>query len=298
MSEISIEMNLPLDADGFLRRECPNCERQFKWKPTSSGSDNSENEEVEEYYCPYCYQPALLDAWWTKEQLEYAQQVALKQVLEPGLKNLQRRINRANDSSGLVQIKASMFSPETIRQMAQTYEAWMQDSSMPSRALETMKWAYQQICAGKDPWTGLGSFSHAWYGYAKNQRNALVAEPLAHPEQETEYTHRWAAFCAASVEFLCERYQVLCPDWVSDPRYCLKDPWWYNLPTDTQALRERIRQRTPAAFVRRNIFCGSRLFQNKYELYEWMQEAMAQGITSPDEIRRYAHQREITIHGG
>ncbi len=70
-----------------------------------------------------------------------------------------------------------MLSPETIRLMAQTYEEWMQDPSALSRPLETMTWAYQQICAGADPWTGLGSFSHAWYGYAKGRRAALVSNP-------------------------------------------------------------------------------------------------------------------------
>ena len=29
--EFSIEMSLPLDSDGFLRRQCPACEREFKW---------------------------------------------------------------------------------------------------------------------------------------------------------------------------------------------------------------------------------------------------------------------------
>ena len=24
-------MEIPLDSDGFLRRECPTCEREFKW---------------------------------------------------------------------------------------------------------------------------------------------------------------------------------------------------------------------------------------------------------------------------
>src|SRR6266571_9145089 len=85
-----------------------------------------------------------------------------------------------------------MLSPETIRLMAQTYEEWMQDPSALSRPLETIKWAYQEICAGEDPWTGLGSFSHAWYGYAKGRRTALVSEPLVRPEPETEYTpQRW-----------------------------------------------------------------------------------------------------------
>ena len=74
-----------------------------------------------------------------------------------------------------------MLSPETIRLMAQAYEEWMQDPSALSRPLETMRWAYQHICAGEDPWTGLGSFSHAWYGYAKGRRGALVSEPLVQP---------------------------------------------------------------------------------------------------------------------
>ncbi len=190
-----------------------------------------------------------------------------------------------------------MLSPETIRLMAQTYEEWMQDPSAPSRPLETMKWAYQQICAGEDPWTGLGSFSHAWYGYAKGRRAELVNEPLVKPEQETEYTHRWGAFCAASVEFLCERYQVPCPDWVHDPYYTLETPWWHTMRADDPSIREHTRRTTPAPFARRNIFCTNRLFQNKYEMYEWTQEARAKGITDPGEIWRYARDKEISIHG-
>lgn len=108
MSEISIEMNIPLDPDGFLSRECPNCERQFKWKPISSTSDDTEGGEIESYYCPYCYQPAPPNAWWTKEQLEYAQQIAFKQVVEPQLEKLQKQINQLSNSSSLIQAKASI----------------------------------------------------------------------------------------------------------------------------------------------------------------------------------------------
>lgn len=190
-----------------------------------------------------------------------------------------------------------MLSPETIRLMTQTYEEWMRDSTVPSRPLETMRWAYQQICAGEDPWTGLGSFSHAWYGYAKNRREELVRDSLVRPEQETEYTHRWAAFCAASVEFLCECYQVPCPEWVHDPYYTLEAPWWKTTRVDSPAVREQLRKTAPAPFARRNIFCTNRLFQNKYEMVEWMQEAREQGITDPSEIRRYAREKEISIHG-
>jgi hypothetical protein len=32
-----------------------------------------------------------------------------------------------------------------------------------SKTLHTMAWAYQDICAGEDPWTALGNFKNAWY---------------------------------------------------------------------------------------------------------------------------------------
>ena len=190
-----------------------------------------------------------------------------------------------------------MLSPETIRLMAQTYEEWMQDPSALSRPLETMRWAYQHICAGVDPWTGLGSFSHAWYGYAKGRRVGLVSEPLVKPTQETENTRRWGAFCAASVEFLCERYDIPCPEWARDPYYTLPTPWWHTQQSDDPAVRDYLAISTPAPFARRDIFCGNRLFQNKYEMYEWTQEARAKGITDPGEIWNYARDKEISVHG-
>gem|GEM_PF-6762844 len=52
-----------------------------------------------------------------------------------------------------------MLSLETIQSIAEMYEElWKVDveSYMP---LETMKWAYQQTCAGKDPWTGLAALA-------------------------------------------------------------------------------------------------------------------------------------------
>jgi hypothetical protein len=63
---------IPLDADGFVRRECPNCGRQFKWH------DGPANEEAEAhvappaYHCPLCGTPAGPDSWNTREQVEYA----------------------------------------------------------------------------------------------------------------------------------------------------------------------------------------------------------------------------------
>ena len=163
---------------------------------------------------------------------------------------------------------------------------------------QTMTQAYQQICEGEEPWIALGNFRNAWYGYAKDRRAALVREPLATSEQDRGDIRRWSAFCAATVEFLCERYGVPCPAWVHDPCYTLATPWWYSERADDPRIRERLKQTTPAPFARRKIFCGNRLYQNKYEMSAWVQEARAQGITDPSEVWRYARQKEISIHGG
>jgi hypothetical protein len=185
----------------------------------------------------------------------------------------------------------------TLQAMAQAYHDQQKEPPILPATIETMQWAYEQICGGEDPWTALGNFTNAWYGYAKHMRTDLVHESLTRPAQDTEYTHQWAAFCAASVEFLCDRYSIPCPNWVHDPYYVLETPWWRTKQAHDPAARKRLLQTTPTPFTQRNIFCSNRLFQNKYETYEWIQEAIEQGITSPAEIHRYARQKEISIHG-
>lgn len=72
--EISISISLPLDRDGFLRRECPKCEQQFKWFSHQEG--DPEAESVGQYFCPLCGAPSGIDTWWTPAQLEYAEAAA------------------------------------------------------------------------------------------------------------------------------------------------------------------------------------------------------------------------------
>lgn len=67
--EIRVPISLPLDSDGFLRRECPNCEEEFKWFSHAEGDQDAE--EVSQYFCPVCGAAAGLDSWWTPAQLEY-----------------------------------------------------------------------------------------------------------------------------------------------------------------------------------------------------------------------------------
>jgi len=69
--EISIPVSLPLDPDGFLRRECPTCEQEFKWFSHNEGDPDAE--QVDQYFCPRCGSPAGVDSWWTPAQLEYVE---------------------------------------------------------------------------------------------------------------------------------------------------------------------------------------------------------------------------------
>jgi len=67
---MEIPVTLPLDSDGFLRRECPTCEREFKWFSHQVGDTAAE--VVDQYFCPRCGVASGVDSWWTPAQLEYA----------------------------------------------------------------------------------------------------------------------------------------------------------------------------------------------------------------------------------
>ncbi len=134
--------------------------------------------------------------------------------------------------------------------------------------LQTMAISYREICEGEQPWVALGNFMNDWFEYEKDRRAELVAEPLSLPSSLTPDMLRWATFCAASVEWLCDRYAVPCPSWVCDPIYHLPEPWFDAPYPNKPVVRTMLLQTTPEPFTRRNIFCGNRMFANKYELAE------------------------------
>jgi hypothetical protein len=105
--EVQLSMSLPLDGDGFLRRECPTCEREFKWLPSADPdveedvAETSGADEVpESYYCPYCAVTAPPDAWLTKAQVAAAEEIIQRELIDPELHKLEREIDRLNRRSG------------------------------------------------------------------------------------------------------------------------------------------------------------------------------------------------------
>lgn len=70
---MEISLKLPVDSDGYLRRQCPRCEREFKWKHgPDDGSDTSTPPRTE-VFCPYCGQMSSTDQCWTNAQVEAMQ---------------------------------------------------------------------------------------------------------------------------------------------------------------------------------------------------------------------------------
>jgi hypothetical protein len=74
---------------------------------------------------------------------------------------------------------------------------------------------------------------------------------------------------------------------------------------DSRRTRDAYRKRFEPAFWEKRVtmkfetlrFCSNRLYQNKYEMYEWIQEAIVKGMTDVHEIQRYARQKEISLYG-
>jgi hypothetical protein len=86
VTDRELSISLPLDADGFLRRECPECERECKWLY----SDDSEPAPSDGYACPYCAKRATPDRWWTPAQADFAAKSAGNAVLGEMFDQFQR----------------------------------------------------------------------------------------------------------------------------------------------------------------------------------------------------------------
>lgn len=98
---------VPLDEEGFVRRECPTCEREFKWLPT----ENSDPPPPAGYHCPYCGVQAQPDGWLTKAQVELIHTKVNREVVGPAMQDFGRSLRRIAQSSGGL-IRAELKGPD------------------------------------------------------------------------------------------------------------------------------------------------------------------------------------------
>lgn len=119
MSEIELSVSFPLDSQGFLRRACPACGREFKWLSVEGDAAPPASEQ---YFCPYCGASAVPNDWFTLEQRAYIDTAVFDEVLGPTLKELAESVRQLNRTSGgLIEVTASVEPPER-RQAPPVYE--------------------------------------------------------------------------------------------------------------------------------------------------------------------------------
>jgi hypothetical protein len=109
--EVEFSMSVPLDRDGFLRRECPTCEREFKWFSSPEGEGTPV--PAGGYFCPYCAIQAEPGAWFTKAQTELMQSLVMRDVVGPELDGLKRAASRLGRASGgLIEARIEFDQPD------------------------------------------------------------------------------------------------------------------------------------------------------------------------------------------
>lgn len=128
MADEVIKINIPLDDDKFLRRECDLCKSEFKIEITeeelnkqtelliekylddkNDTDDNNDTEDEKElYFCPYCGQEAEMKTFWTQAQLEYigvyAKNLMNRLINEHFIKEM-KKLNRS--SGGILKFEGS-----------------------------------------------------------------------------------------------------------------------------------------------------------------------------------------------
>ncbi len=95
-------ISIPKDDQGFVGRECPKCEKYFKLKP-GTGLPTSE------CHCPYCDFKGISNDFFTKDQIEYAKSIAIKDIYKDvsnSISNMFKDLERET-RGGFIQFKVS-----------------------------------------------------------------------------------------------------------------------------------------------------------------------------------------------
>ena len=119
--EVTLGMTVPLDSDGFLRRECPTCESEFKWLAGTDDDVSAAPPPDGGYFCPYCAIQAPADQWLTKAQVELAQNMVATQVVGPMLSDFARGLSgMSRRSGGFLSVSARYGVPEELEPLTET----------------------------------------------------------------------------------------------------------------------------------------------------------------------------------
>ena len=121
---------------------------------------------------------------------------------------------------------------------------------------QTIAETFKRICDmdGNSSWVAIGDFLDDWRRTPVKHRHELVSDPIA--TTSAPDLQKWAAFCAAMVEWLCWQDGLAFPGWTNQDTYNLQEPWFLYKGWRLRAWQLAT---TPAPFKMRNIFGGDRM---------------------------------------
>lgn len=79
---MDISVSLPLDSDGFLRRACPTCADEFKWRQDQPDDQDCAEADPGGYYCPLCGHQAPAEEWNTADQNTFIESVVYAAAIQ------------------------------------------------------------------------------------------------------------------------------------------------------------------------------------------------------------------------
>ncbi len=100
-----MEVSFPLDGAGFLRRECPHCEREFKWHNGPANEQAEQQTPSDVHWCPLCGEPAGSDQWWTQTQLGLIHN-ATERYIGQEVGDMFKGLEQSTQNNDVVQFKA------------------------------------------------------------------------------------------------------------------------------------------------------------------------------------------------
>lgn len=132
-----MEISVPLNLDsGFIRRQCPSCDRQFKWHYGPTDERPADAVDPALYHCPYCGMRAAPDEWWTRDQASYIGEAAIS----PAIGAIQDELGEVFRGFKSKNVKVSFKAePEPLPPSPPPEPADMQEIQPPCHPWEPIK---------------------------------------------------------------------------------------------------------------------------------------------------------------
>jgi len=153
MSKTIVQVPFPVDDEGYFRRECPYCRKEFKillekneiedmihqledsylLDESSKAEADDDGEEETLFTCPYCGQEASKDNWWTQEQLlhirTHLENLLADMVNEQFIRPLRRKFGRKTSGPLLIRFEGKEMEKK---------KAWMSPEASDMRIFDLL----------------------------------------------------------------------------------------------------------------------------------------------------------------